>query len=213
MKKLSEIKRKELLKNGIYKIINIQNNKFYIGSCSSKTYLYERLKHHQQDLLLNKHHNKYLQNAYNKYGIDNFYYEIIEICSPVDCINREQYWIDLLKPHYNLLKKAGSSLGRIVSKETGQKIRESNKLWWNNPENKKRMIIAFKNKIKRPKKVKIKKEYHGLCKKVKCLNTNEIFNSATEASRKLNISYSYTIELLNKYQKRKYAKWKIEYCK
>ena len=74
-----------------------------------------------------------------KYGIDNFYFEIIEICEPNICIEKEQYWMDLLKPHYNLLKKAGSSLGRIVPKEIGDKISKSNKLFWSIPENREKM--------------------------------------------------------------------------
>lgn len=113
MKKLSELKRKELQFNGVYKITNIINNKFYIGSCSSKTFLYERLKHHEQDLINNRHCNSYLQRSFNKYGINNFYYEIIEICEAEECIEKEQSWMNLLKPHYNLCKKAESSFGVI----------------------------------------------------------------------------------------------------
>lgn len=91
MQSIKEIIRKELLYTGVYKIININNNKFYIGSCSSKTFLYERLIHHKRDLLNNRHCNTYLQNSFNKYGIDVFYFEILEKCEPELCIEREQY--------------------------------------------------------------------------------------------------------------------------
>jgi hypothetical protein len=35
----------------------------------------------------------------------------LEYCDLENIIDREQYYIDLLKPEYNVLKDAGSSLG------------------------------------------------------------------------------------------------------
>lgn len=209
MKELLNINRKELLENGIYKITNIINNKFYIGSCSSKTYLYERLIHHRDDLINNKHHNKYLQNSFNKYGIKNFYYEIIEICNKENCINKEQYWINLLKPHYNFLKIAGSSLGTRCKQETKQKISEANKKFWENSDNREKMITAFLKRPKKVKKEKVKKETHGSCKKVIDLNTNKTYNSVIELSKELNITYTYLIAILN--NKRTSSKINIKY--
>ena len=46
-----------------------------------------------------------------KYGYSNFNLEILEYCEPSDVLLREQQYIDLLKPEYNILKLAGSSLG------------------------------------------------------------------------------------------------------
>jgi group I intron endonuclease len=66
---------------GIYKIINKTNNKYYIGSsidilgCSKSC---GRLKNHVSDLKNNRHANPHLQNAFNSYGIDDFYFVIIE---------------------------------------------------------------------------------------------------------------------------------------
>jgi len=48
--------------------------------------------------------------------------EILEYCEPEKCIEREQYYIDLLKPEYNLLKVAGSLLGFKHSEETKAKL-------------------------------------------------------------------------------------------
>jgi group I intron endonuclease len=49
-----------------------------------------------------------------KHGYSNFTLEILEYCEPENAIKREQYYLDLLKPEYNILKvaKRGSSLGR-----------------------------------------------------------------------------------------------------
>lgn len=60
--------------------------------------------------------------AIQKYGYSNFSLEILEYCDPSDLIIREQYYIDLLNPKYNICKKAGSCFGRIFSKETRAKI-------------------------------------------------------------------------------------------
>ena len=44
--------------------------------------------------------------------------DIIEYCSPEDLIKREQYYLQGLKPDYNILKTAGSLLGFKHSKAT-----------------------------------------------------------------------------------------------
>lgn len=53
-----------------------------------------------------------------KYGYSKFSVEILEYCSPEECIKREQHFIDLLKPSFNLKRKAGSSLGYKHGEET-----------------------------------------------------------------------------------------------
>lgn len=143
---LIDLKRKELNFNGIYAIYNNKNGKFYIGSCSSKSFLYERLNHHKNDLLNKKHTNRFLQKAFNKYSIENFQVLILEICEPIKCLEREQHYLNVLQPHYNLEKVAGSSLGRKVSDVTANKISESNKRFWSIKENREKMLISFKNR-------------------------------------------------------------------
>jgi len=53
-----------------------------------------------------------------KYGYSNFSLEILEHCDLSIAISREQYYLDLLKPSYNILKTAGSSLGFRHSEKT-----------------------------------------------------------------------------------------------
>ena len=57
------------MKSGIYKIINNINNDFYIGSAKD---LDKRKASHFYNLKTNRHINNHLQNAVNKYGIENF---------------------------------------------------------------------------------------------------------------------------------------------
>src|ERR1017187_10366861 len=94
--------------SGIYIIINILNNKIYIGSAIN---LYKRLYEHFRTLKENKHKNKHLQSSYNKYKKDNFIYHLLEYCNKEELIKREQYYINLLKPEYNICQIAGNSLG------------------------------------------------------------------------------------------------------
>ena len=112
---------------GVYLISNNVNGKCYVGS---SIHLTQRRKEHFSRLMHNKHENAHLQNAYNKYGREAFEFEILETLSIDDNIKenllkREQFWIDNLKPEYNILLVAGSNLGYHHSDETKQKISKS----------------------------------------------------------------------------------------
>ena len=43
-----------------------------------------------------------------KYGYKNFILDIVEYCEPSQLIKREQYYIDKVKPEYNILKKTSA---------------------------------------------------------------------------------------------------------
>jgi len=107
--------------SSIYKIINIKTGKVYIGSAKD---IKQRWRDHRYQLRHNKHGCKYLQRSWNKYGEENFKFEIIEIINdPKDLIVREQYWIDhyqSYKPEngYNGNIKANSRLGTKHSDKT-----------------------------------------------------------------------------------------------
>lgn len=58
-----------------------------------------------------------------KYGYSNFKLEILEYCDVNILLLREQYYIDLLKPEYNILSKAGSTLGYKHTTETLKKFK------------------------------------------------------------------------------------------
>lgn len=72
----------------IYKITNKINNKIYIGQ--TKDYK-RRFREHKNQMSGNAS-GKYLYNAFNKYGIDNFSFEIIEETKNPNI--RENYWIN-----------------------------------------------------------------------------------------------------------------------
>ena len=66
-----------------------------------------------------------ISRALIKYGYSNFILEILEYCDVSALLEREQYYLDLLKPAYNIAKIAGSTLGVPKSALTKAKISEA----------------------------------------------------------------------------------------
>lgn len=116
-------------KSGVYKITNKINRKFYIGSSVN---IHKRWISHKCDLNKKRHVNKYLQHVNNKYGFECFLFEVIEYCDIELLQDKEQYYIDSLKPEYNLFKTAYSvkgenhpMYGRTHSEEAKLKIKKA----------------------------------------------------------------------------------------
>lgn len=99
---------------GIYKITI--SSHVYIGSAASKQGFCGRWGRHSKALQNGTHFNKKMQNCFNKYQIVNF--EILELCEPSICIEREQYWVNKLLPDINIrLEVVNSPLGTIQSQK------------------------------------------------------------------------------------------------
>jgi len=106
----------------VYKITNIVNGKCYIGSAIN--YI-TRVKRHLNDLKVGRHHSSKLQRSYDKYGVCNFIFEIIEVVNDVNLLLEiEQKWIDKLTPDFNMVLITGlkSQTGTKRSQETKDKI-------------------------------------------------------------------------------------------
>jgi group I intron endonuclease len=108
-------------KSGIYRLTNLENGKFYVGSsvdlgCRFTTYYYFLY-------LSVRSKSSLICRALLKYGYSKFKVEILEYCEKENLLVREQYYLDLLKPEYNILKTAGSSIGFKHSEETLTKFR------------------------------------------------------------------------------------------
>ena len=107
---------------GIYKIECFINNKVYIGqSCDVNA----RLKRHKTDLINGKHRNRYLQFAVNKYGIENFSFDIICECKEEELDELEKYYIRLYGGNesentYNI--ESGGNLNKHLSIEQRKKL-------------------------------------------------------------------------------------------
>lgn len=121
------------LKSGIYQIVNIETGERYIGSTKNFN---SRKASHLYDLRRNTHKIPKLQDAYNLYGGHRLEFLILEYVQMNRCglIEREQYWIDLLKPEYNTNLIAGNVIPRSArTKEAKQKISSKVKELWKDP--------------------------------------------------------------------------------
>ena len=74
-----------------------------------------------------KKNNSIIYRSLIKNGYSNFKLEILEYCDPEMVVEREQYYIDTLKPEYNILTTAGSLKGFKHSEATKKLISETNK--------------------------------------------------------------------------------------
>jgi group I intron endonuclease len=80
--------------SGIYMIKNLTNEKIYIGQSVD---IQKRFWDHKRELKYKTHRNSYIQRSWDKYGENNFLFEIIEEY-PRELLNeRETYWIKFYK--------------------------------------------------------------------------------------------------------------------
>lgn len=98
-------------KSGIYRWNNLITGDSYVGSAVNLT---NRLSNYFSLIFLKRtilKSRSIINNSLLKYGYNNFSLDIMEYCESSVLINREQYYLDRLKPEYNILKIAGSSFG------------------------------------------------------------------------------------------------------
>lgn len=106
----------------IYKSTNLVNDDFYIGLSTDVTLCSPVGRHKYRSLTANIEGHFY--NAIRKYGWDNFKFEIIDSdATSVDHLKELEIWyIEHLKPKYNMTKGGDGSLGRIMSQESKIKL-------------------------------------------------------------------------------------------
>jgi group I intron endonuclease len=128
---------------GVYKIFNVVNGDFYIGSSA---YLRKRFIRHRWELNKNHHVNAHLQNAWNKYGEQAFEFKIVLLCDTENQLYYEQVLLDGLKPTYNISPKAGSCLGVKHSEETRRNMSKAHIGIVQTEESKRKKSEALKGK-------------------------------------------------------------------
>jgi group I intron endonuclease len=119
----NEIKQLCQGKSGVYRITNLKNKKSYIGSAITKKPTCNRLYFRFRNHFFNHHKELPLKRAIKKYGIKNFSWEILQFTELTNTRRTETNYIQTLKPEYNILQSAESSLGYIHTPLTRQKIK------------------------------------------------------------------------------------------
>lgn len=164
----------------IYKVTNNINGKIYIGQ--TKRTLEKRWS---------EHCNKYsdcasLHNAILEYGKENFSVVQIDCAIDKEELNaKEKYWIqyyDSVNKGYNLTYGGTSRCGLSdeIKTQISEKVKEAWKDGW----------IEAKPMSKETKK-KISEAHKGSknhrARKVRCVETGEIFDTLSEAAKKYNL--------------------------
>jgi hypothetical protein len=106
-------------KVGVYLWINNENGNKYIGSSVSlsvRMYTYYSLRSLAKS-------NRPIDRALLKYGFSKFSLYILEYCTSENVIEREQYYLDKIQPEYNIVEKAGSTLGYKHTEDSLAKMR------------------------------------------------------------------------------------------
>nr|YP_005351207.1 orf597 [Peltigera membranacea]AEK48322.1 orf597 [Peltigera membranacea] len=107
-------------KSGVYRWTYKINGNIYIGSSSNlsvRFYTYYSLGSLVKS-------NRPIDRALLRYGFSGFTLEILEYCDTNLLLTREQYYLDGLKPEYNIAQIAGSTLGYKHTPETIAKMRD-----------------------------------------------------------------------------------------
>src|ERR1700749_2370401 len=162
-------------KAGVYKLINLNNGKSYVGSSNN---LYRRLGEHCNE---NVNKAKLLKGkspiaaALLKYSTENFALVILEYINlnneklakekKVQILLSEQKFINSIKPEYNINLIAGSNLGRIYSDEVRAKMSRA----------KKGLPSHWLGKKKTPESVALMIKNHGMKKSVHQYNADGTF--------------------------------------
>lgn len=105
--------------SGIYIIRSLLDARCYVGSGAN---LRMRFNGHRRSLRKGIHENPKLQNFYNKYGEVSLEWSVLEFCEKDQLIVREQFYLDTIKPWFNVHTVAKSPIGRVVSQETRKKL-------------------------------------------------------------------------------------------
>ena len=104
---------------GVYKITNTITGDFYIGSSKN---VKQRWACHKCKSKWNECPNSQLYHDMQKYGVENFVFEILEEVEVDYLKEAEQHYIELLKPTYNSCNAKGLNIER--RKETHKKAQK-----------------------------------------------------------------------------------------
>lgn len=192
----------------VYMIFNVNTENFYIGS----TYDFRmRWRGHFRQLKKNKHHSYKLQDDFNQFGISSFNIIILEEVDSLNLLKKEQEYLNILKPFYNISLNALAPMkGRKHSEQSLKKFSENRIGEKNGMYNKKHTLdsklLMSKNlrgrKIKNPEKHKIprivprnpKTKFNPNRTEIRCITTDEVFDSMLQAAKTYGIRQGHISE-------------------
>lgn len=108
--------------SGIYCIEHLGSGRRYVGSAAN---IKHRWQTHVLHLRQGRHHSKFLQRCWDKYGEAAFRFRVLLLCDRANLLSYEQAVIDAWKPEYNSAPTAGSQLGLKMSDEAKAKMADA----------------------------------------------------------------------------------------
>ena len=183
---------------GIYGIVNKINGKVYVGQTGER--FLRRFWHHQWKLRDNSHDNSYLQNAWNKYGEDNFEYVVLEVVEDSSLLDElEIKYIENYKNKdlsYNMLLGGGGRRGFKMAESTKKLIAEKNR----------QHMLGTKHSEETKRKMSKARSGKYVNRKTDILNQDIVRNiklllisgkTASEVSKELGIDYKLINNLIS----------------
>ena len=133
---------------GIYKITNQINEHSYIGL---STHIEDRWRYHKTPYNWEREKDKSLYKAINKYGIDNFNFEILEECSIEELSEKEKYYIKKYDTFYNGYNMTAGGENNQGESHPGHKLNAEDvidiRTRYDNLERRKEVYNLYKNRI------------------------------------------------------------------
>ena len=178
----------------IYKATNLINDKIYIGLTTKS--LEHRISVHKKD---SKRHNTYFYQAIRKYGFENFKWEVVDTAITMEELEeKERYYIKLYGSFDNKeigynTQSGGNNLYEITKEQRKQRSDrakgKNNPMYGTiSPMRGKKFTEDHKKKISEAIKKADRPHMYGgtnpSARKVKNIDTGEIFNTMTEASKR-----------------------------
>lgn len=154
--------------SGVYCVLIPDSQKIYVGS---SIHVRDRLSTHKSNLKRGKHDNKHLQRSYNKHG--NAFFFILEYCNNLQ--SREQFWIDLLQPEFNMRIVSESNAGMRWGRKDRRKFstKEDFRAWQKD----------FLDSLKEKRKQSLGREVVRMSG-----NIIELYDSIKDAAKAKNVS-------------------------
>ena len=140
---MNKIKEKNMAENiiGVYKITNTVTGDFYIGSSKD---VKRRWRAHKKPSVWNDNPNNQMYIDMQKYGLDNFDFQILAEVEEGKLKETEQKFIELLKPTYNSIRANGFDFERY--KETKKEYQKEYQKEYNKTEKGKKYHKKAQNK-------------------------------------------------------------------
>lgn len=135
---------------GVYRIVYLKSGRSYVGAT---TRLSRRWAQHRDALKRHdtKRTNRFLQKDYDKYGLSEFAFEVLEECEPT--YEREQFWMDQFPLKYNECNSGPGNLGHIITSEMRAAVSAAQKGKIRSPESRAKQSASLKGHILSPETI------------------------------------------------------------